>query len=765
MNSTPPATDAALPARRPPLTLARLARLTLKELRETLRDRRTILTLVLMPVLVYPLLSLAFRQFFLSSTPRESDAHVRIGVATDEEHLLLKELLALGDQRLARPTGPLQPGQALPEQPSEPPLAPPGEMFTASLQYFTARDRSQPIQDLPVDLVVKIESQQAASGPAAEGSPPPLAPPLTCRIWYLPESPVSVQAARHIQQRLRAVNEDYLRRRMRELEPNRSRRTLPVAWEFAQLSGSARRSFWLAALVPLVLITMTITGAVYPAIDLTAGERERGTLESLMAAPVPRLGLLLAKYVAVLTVAMLTAVMNLAAMAITIAASGLAPLLLGEGGLSLAGVLAVFVLLVLFAAFFSAVLLSITSFARSFKEAQAYLIPLMLLSFAPGFLSVMPGLELNGPLAITPLANIVLLARDVLEGDAPPLWAAVAVLSTLLYGALALAVAARIFGSDAILYGSEGSWGDLFRRPAQPRPQATFAGALASLAIVAPLFILLGGAPALFRESSMAAQLFVAAGLTAVIFFAAPWLVARWQGVAIGSGFQLRRASAWSFLAAAILGCSLAPLAYELIIVSRELSLATLSDAQLRQFMERLQAVVGQWRELHPLAILVPLAIVPAICEEWFFRGYLLGALRGRAPAWFAIGATAILFGLFHASLGGVIMVERVLSSTALGVVLGYLCWTSRSVLPGMILHALNNGLMLSLAYWGDGLKSLGLDVQDQQHLPPAWIATAAVATAVGLLFAWLGRRADASLSPAAQPIQPLTAPPEPNAG
>ena len=58
--------------------------------------------------------------------------------------------------------------------------------------------------------------------------------------------------------------------------------------------------FRLATLVPLILILMTITGAVYPAIDLTAGERERGTLESLMAAPVPRLSMLLAKYVAVL---------------------------------------------------------------------------------------------------------------------------------------------------------------------------------------------------------------------------------------------------------------------------------------------------------------------------------------------------------------------------------------------------------------------------------------------------------------------------------
>jgi membrane protease YdiL (CAAX protease family) len=252
--------------------------------------------------------------------------------------------------------------------------------------------------------------------------------------------------------------------------------------------------------------------------------------------------------------------------------------------------------------------------------------------------------------------------------------------------------------------------------------------------------------------------------LTVTVFLCVPLILAKWQGVSIRSGFQLRSASWLSFLAAAILGCSLAPLAYELIIVSRELGIGTLSDPQLQQFQQRLAEIVAQWQALHPLAILIPLAVVPAICEEWFFRGYLLGALRGRAPAWLAIAATAIVFGLFHASLGGVIMVERVLSSTALGLVLGWLCWISRSVFPGMLLHALNNGLLLSLAYWGDGLKSLGLDVQDQQHLPLKWLLAAAVLTAIGLLLAYFGRRNDTIVripsdehlsAPVAVPTQP----------
>ena len=112
----------------------------------------------------------------------------------------------------------------------------------------------------------------------------------------------------------------------------------------------------LGILIPLILILMTITGAVYPAIDLTAGERERGTLEILVAAPVPRLALLFAKYVSVVTVALLTAVVNLGTMMVTLVVSGLGPMQAFRNGLTVEALLSILALLVLFAGFFSAVL-------------------------------------------------------------------------------------------------------------------------------------------------------------------------------------------------------------------------------------------------------------------------------------------------------------------------------------------------------------------------------------------------------------------------
>ena len=127
-------------ARRPALTLSRLARLALKELKETLRDRRTVITLVLMPALLYPLLSLAFRQFVLSNVPRESESRVRIGLATDAEQELLLQLLEAGDAVLDSHAAP-----AASDARSAIELAPPSELAQSALQSYTSRDPGLPL--------------------------------------------------------------------------------------------------------------------------------------------------------------------------------------------------------------------------------------------------------------------------------------------------------------------------------------------------------------------------------------------------------------------------------------------------------------------------------------------------------------------------------------------------------------------------------------------------------------------------------------------
>jgi sodium transport system permease protein len=225
------------------------------------------------------------------------------------------------------------------------------------------------------------------------------------------------------------------------------------------------------------------------------------------------------------------------------------------------------------------------------------------------------------------------------------------------------------------------------------------------------------------------------------------------QGVDLRAGFQLRMAPVPAFVGAALLGCGLAPIIIELILVSRQVGLTLISEQQLAEYSHQIKEVINTWRTLSPVAILVALAVVPAVSEELFFRGYLLGALRGRLPGWAAIVATGILFGLFHASLGGVIMLDRVLPSSLLGIVLGWVCWQARSAWPGMLLHLLNNSLLLSLAYWEDRVTGLGLNASGESHVPLLWLAGAAVLTAAGLVMVYSGRSRYCSKATIAEPL------------
>ena len=537
-----------------------------------------------------------------------------------------------------------------------------------------------------------------------------------------------------VTRRLKAVNEDFAVARLKQLG---DQGVLPTELVYQPVASSGSMAVSLATLVPMILVLMTITGAVYPAIDLTAGERERGTLESLIAAPVPRIQLLLAKYTAVVAVAMLTATANVLAMTLTLLSTGLGVTIFGPDALSFRVLLAVFSLMVLFAAFFSAVLLSITSFARTFKEAQAYLVPLVLLSLAPSLMCLAPGIQLNGLLAICPLVNIVLLARDVLQGTVDLPLALITILSTIIYALGAISVAAQVFGGDTVIYGGQASWSDLFRRPTEVRTEATAPGAFLFLTMLFPVYVLLLNALTLWRPHSIAAQLVLTSVATALLFGLMPWLAIIYGNIRTVSAFRLRPAHLLAFLGATILGISLWPVLHQLVVVSRALKLFTISPEQFAIVESLLEAC----RRLHPVLIVVSMAIVPAVFEELFFRGYLFSALQKRFSPWRTIFVTAVLFGAFHVLAKSVLATERFFPSTCMGLVLGFVAWRSGSVFPGMLLHACHNGLLVLVFYYRDEIAALGWGVADESNLPLKWIGMSLLGTAVGMILVNLARR------------------------
>lgn len=690
--------------------VGRLARLSLKELRETLRDRRTIVTLVVMPLVLYPILALVFQRFLFTSLTTQGIAEEYvIGVDSNESLVKLTRQLELGEAALrAKQPAATSDKSALSDEKVE---ARPKVM----MGVFPVGSAKRSVTDAIIHVAVIAKKQVSEVDRDDAG----VERPLTWELHYRTGSTMSENAARYVETLIQAYSESQLDVQLKGLGVEAD---LKATSERHAIDFSGAPVFSLAALIPLILVLMTVTGAVYPAIDLTAGERERGTLEMLIAAPVPRVGLLLAKYVAVLAVALLTALVNLTGMAITSHSTGLNVSLFGGAGLSLPVVIKVLLLLGLFAAFFSAVLLAITSCARSFKEAQAYIIPLMLLCLVPGVICLMPSLQFTGTLAVVPLVNIVLLARDLLEGSVNPLLASVAVVSTMFYVVAAIGVAAQIFGTDAILYGSQSTWSDIFRRPNAKSATASLPAAAFALAIMFPAYFVLSATLARAPELSLQSRLLVGAAITAAVFGGVPWLISQFNRVNLQSGLGMVWPGVVAFAAAGALGLVLWPAAHELFLLNERLGIHVLKLDQIA----KVQEFVEQWRGISPVWILLALALVPGVFEELFFRGMLYSSLRSIVSPWRTILISAVVFGLFHVVAGTILSPERFLPSMMLGVVLGWVRHRTQSVLPCMALHTVHNGLLLSVAYWRDALAARGFGVEEAAHLPMAWLAVAA---------------------------------------
>ena len=677
------------------LTPGRLFRLARKELRETLRDRRTIVTLVLMPVLVYPLLGLTFQRFLLSEAllgPVSRPEYV-LGFANERQADRLRPFLSMGERLVDEVE--VQPEADAPT-------------FKAVLLDDRGGDPAVLVREGLADVAIALAPETDAGEP------------IRVSLVYDSHQPKSAAARREIEIRLHAANELWLYERLNQVAPD----TPPLSFKAETVKGEPAGGLLVAAIVPLVLLLMTVTGAVYPAIDLTAGERERGTLEAVVATPIPTRAVLFAKYVAVFCVAMLTAAMNIAAMTATTFAVGLDGVLFG-GGMSLLTVAEVFGLLVILAAFFSAVLLLVTSFARSFKEAQAYLIPVMLVALAPGIASLMPTLELTPLLAAAPLLGIILLARDLLTDGGGLASSLIAVTATLLYAVAALLAASRVFGADAVLAGSGGTWGELLRRDRPRTDSPPPSVGLLTVALLFPVFLLVSSLAGRLGELPISLRFGVSAGLTLLLFGVIPLLVTRAAGAGVATTFRLTRPPLLGVIAAGLLGVSLWPFVFEVMLV-------ILSGSRFETLLEKFREVEAGFRAAPPWLVLLTLAVAPAVCEEWCFRGLLLSSLRGRMSDARAIVVSAAMFGAFHVVMQGTLLPERFVPSALMGLVLGFVCVRTGSLWPGVLLHALHNGLLDGVAIFRDRLTAAGWGVEERSHLPAALLLAAGVGVLVG---------------------------------
>jgi len=393
----------------------------LKELRDSLRDRRTLISMIVIPTLVMPVLVLGIGlvSYRVVAKAREAVPSVMVIGGDDSPHVhaalaglkTIQTTPATGDwrqrisDRQVRAAVEFSPGfdRALER----------GEPAAVTIYHYTGEMRSSFAVDTVRRFFAEYRDRNVAGRLAAHGLPATLIKPF-------------------------------------QIE---SKNVAPPE----KVGGNV-----VGGLIPYFFLLLSFTGAMYPAMDLTAGEKERGTLETILCSPVARADLVLGKFLMVLTASLATVIFSLGSMGLTFLVGGW---LMGGSAeatgtaaltrlpsLDLLGTLAVVAMVIPMAVLFSAVLLAVSLFAKSFKEAQTYVSPLIIVILLPAIIGLLPGVELNAQLALVPILNVSLVSKELVSGVWH--WGYLALIfgSTSIYAALALGLTVKMFNREKVLF-------------------------------------------------------------------------------------------------------------------------------------------------------------------------------------------------------------------------------------------------------------------------------------------------------------------------
>lgn len=470
-----------------------------------------------------------------------------------------------------------------------------------------------------------------------------------------------------------------------------------LAWVEVAREEQVAASVW-SKLFPALLVIMTLTGAFYPAIDLGAGEKERGTMETLLISPAKRVELVLGKFATIMLFSCATAILNLMSMGLT---GQQMAAVMGEGlnnSVSLdfpgfAPLMWLVILLLPLSALFSALCLALATFAKSTKEGQYYLTPLLMVVMGLTMFCLSPAVEMTPLYSVIPVVNVALLLKGLLlsatNTENLVVYAIPVLVSSIGYSVLALWWAIELYNSEDVLF-REAEKFDIrmwFRQMLRTKdavpafPEAVFCFIMilmlqfVAMTYMKPDLNITDPGRAMMR-------LIVVQQLTMV---ACP---AVFMGVLLTTSlratFRLRRPT---FLAMAF-GIGLAFLAHPLTV---ELSQFLVEHQVFPELPESARQVMTLMKtgDRPVWLLLMVFAVTPAICEELAFRGFILSGLARGGRLAIAVGISSLMFGIIH------MIPQQAFNAALLGLVLGLLAIYSRSLFPAMAFHFFNNAIAL----------------------------------------------------------------------
>jgi sodium transport system permease protein len=648
--------------------------LLVHELRMLLRDRRTIILAVALPLVLLPLIVYATKSVAEGRKRKLEETIYRYAV-TGTEANEVRALIGKAQKSLQTGAGNIQDekdslsGFKLEEIPVKDPAA---SLEKQEIHFYLKALSGKEADALPKPAAKKKSGETANEDSKNQGQilvDPVRLPGVPLILAYFQgDRDASQQGASKIsallQRERRGGRDELLREHGFPEDPGK---VIPVEDQGLATAGQVTGSY-LGRFLTLFLVMLMLTGGSVASMDIIAGEKERGSLETILTTAVKRSEVVAAKQLTILAVALTITFIQIAEMLAFVTFKAIS---LPESFVIEAPPITIVTLLLLFipvAAFISAVLLMLSAYAKSYKEAQLYFFPVYLVSWVPALAAVLPGISLRSAIVVVPLANVSVAVREIMVGSFD--WPMIAIVFAVMTvtSLWTVRASAGMLNQERLITASESDAADLSGGPALFQKRVLRWYAL----LLVFLFVIAVNVPQLatFRRQIVFNEL--------VIFLGGSLLMMRVYRLDFRKAWALRppKAAVWPAIlllipATNIMGIGIFRLANLFIPVPTQV---------LEQFAQSIMP-----KELSAWQMILFLAIIPGICEEIAFRGTLLYGLRRRfRPAVLAI-VVGIIFGFFHVSY------FRIIPTGFLGIILTSLALLTGSIFPGIALHIGNN--------------------------------------------------------------------------
>ncbi|MBO4783307.1 MAG: CPBP family intramembrane metalloprotease [Lachnospiraceae bacterium] len=631
-----------------------------KELTDIFRDTKTIIIMVIVPLILYPLVFLG-SLLLTSSLLRESTVktyNVAIVKTTTENTQNIKHLL---DDALIK-----------------------HEYHFHTEEINSSDNYEKLIRDAKYDVVIVPEKGANEY------------PDIT--IHSLTSSNKSSTARSMVDVVFSDYSDDIIEERLKDAVDNyETLKEEPFKIEKKDYSSREETTGMLIGyIMPFMMIISVLMGAFTVAIDISVGEKERGTLETLITLPISNTQMMISKFFAVTIFALFSVAINILSFALMgffiFNSMEYAKTFVGDFKFTqfIPSILLMIVLLVLFTMFVSSVCLCVDFMAKSVKEANNLTTPLMLILMTGAGMSVLPGVKLNFGLALVPILNVSLLIKELFMLNFDISLVAVVFAATLIHTTIAIYIMTKVFSSENILFGEGIRSVRIFEKRANmPKDQIPGVG---DIVMVFALMFLISNFAGGFVVLKFG---FIGYAFSQLIIFLVPVLYALYMRADMKNIFSLEVPGLKEMVG--VLFFVSGSYVFNTVLVSVLYNAFPL----IAKNNDMLSGVVSSGGFIPALLVI---GMMPAIAEEAAFRGFLYGTLKNkRIPILATIVITAVVFAAYHMNLLQFIYV------TLMGLLMSYMIYNSKSIFVTAFFHLLNNSFSVVLEYHPDFFKNVPL--------------------------------------------------------